>query len=134
MRRSFFASVPGKPVPKGSRVSGVTKTGVRFNRESNPAVAPYMKALEKAFRDQYEGDEPLEPPYAVDVVFYFDAPKNPTWPRSSDADKLLRSVGDALVKAGVLQDDRHILEISGRKAYGEPATIVRVEQIDDWRD
>jgi Holliday junction resolvase RusA-like endonuclease len=134
MRRTFSVSVPGKPVPKGSRVSGVTKTGVRFNRESNPAVAPYMRRLEKAFRDELGDEGELSPPYAVDVVFYFDAPRTPTWPRSSDADKLLRSVGDSLTKAGVISDDRHIVEISGRKAYGEPGTVVRVRELDEWTD
>lgn len=135
MRRSVTYTVEGTPRPKGSRVSGVTKTGVRFNRESNPKAAEAYKAMKKRLKELHPGPA-LKAPYHVELTFYFEEPKsNPTWPRSGDCDKYARLVLDACTaqKAdkgweGVIEDDRHVIELSAVKRYGEPRTEITVHE------
>jgi len=127
--RSFI--IPGKPVPKGSRVAGISKTGVRYNREANSRVGPYMKLLKMSLQAQHAGG-PLRPPYSVHCIFYFTEPKEPSWPRTGDVDKFARAALDALTQAGVIEDDRHIVELSAVKRYGNPRTEIHVAEIDSW--
>lgn len=131
MNRHATYVVKGKPVPKGSRVAGISKNGVRFNREANTRVGPHMKLLKASLIAQHNGG-PLRPPYAVHCIFYFAEPKQPSWPRTGDADKMFRGVGDSLTQAGVIEDDRHIVELSAVKRYGDPRTEIHVAEIDSW--
>jgi len=135
MRRSVSYTIEGTPRPKGSRVSGVSKTGVRFNRESNPKAAEAYKAMKKRLMELHTGPA-LKPPYHVEMRFLFDPPQKPTWPRSGDCDKYVRLALDACVAGkkekaagweGVLVDDRHVLEISARKAWSEGQGMARTE-------
>ena len=127
-RRVETFLIHGKPVPKGSRVSGVTKSGTRFNRESNPHVGPWMKMAEKSLRSQCPVQ--LEPPYKIEASFYFTPPKEKSWPRTGDVDKFCRALLDALTHSGVIEDDRHVIELSAVKRYGDPRTEVTVEEVD----
>lgn len=127
-RRVETFLIHGKAVPKGSRVSGVTKTGVRFNRESNPHVGPWMKMATESFKSQC--DSMLSPPYKITASFYFEPPKERSWPRTGDVDKFCRALLDAMVHGGVIEDDRHVIELSAVKRYGEPRTEVTVEEVD----
>ena len=132
-RRSVSYTVPGPPRPKGSRVAGVTKTGVRYNRESNPRASEWLKFAKKELRALHP-QGPLVPPYQVVLTFYFPEPKsNPTWPRSGDCDKYARLVLDACgpIKGkwdGIIEDDRHVIELSAVKRYGEPRTEITVHE------
>ena len=136
-RRSVTYIVEGTPRPKGSRVSGVTKTGVRYNRESNPRAVEAYKAMRKRLSELHR-EPPLQPPYHVVLTFYFPEPKsNPSWPRSGDCDKYARLVLDAAcakkgAKAGdwqgIIEDDRHVIELSAVKRYGEPRTEITVHE------
>jgi len=126
----------GKPVPKGSRVSGVTKTGVRFNREANSHVGPATKNAVQQLKLQHTGP-PLKPPYAVHITLTFDPPKQRSWPRAGDADKYARMIldcmGGAASGAQILEDDRHVIELTCRKTYcetGEPGAVIIVEELD----
>ena len=128
MRRSVSYTLPGPPRPKGSRVSGVSKTGVRYNRESNPRAVEWLKFARKRLGELHDPG-PLEPPYQVVLTFYFSEPKtSPTWPRSGDVDKYSRNVLDALTQASVIEDDRHVIELSAVKRYGEPRTEITVHE------
>lgn len=126
-RRQARFVVPGTPRPKGSRTTGVTKTGVRFTRESNPRTVEWMRDAKRVLRAQHQG-KPLEPPYAVTLEFTFQAPQKPSWPRTGDVDKYSRAVLDSLVQAGVLEDDRHVVELSAVKRYGEPGTLIEIAE------
>jgi Holliday junction resolvase RusA-like endonuclease len=127
-RRSVTYTIPGPPRPKGSRVAGVTKTGVRFNRESNPRATEWLKAAKAQLRDLHDAG-PLLPPYQVVITLYFPEPKSkPTWPRSGDVDKYSRNVLDALTQSSVIEDDRHVIELSAIKRYGSPRTEITVHE------
>lgn len=127
MRRIVTYTVEGTPRPKGSRVSGVSKAGVRYNRESNPRSAEAYKAVTKRLGELHDGP-PLTPPYDVELTFYFSKPKsNPTWPRSGDCDKYARLTLDAATKAGVIEDDRHVICLSAIKRYAEDGEPERTE-------
>lgn len=121
----------GKPVPKGSRVQGFTKNGRSYSREANKHVGPWMKSAHRQVLDQHEGDQ-LTAPYRVSCTFFFEAPKQRSWPRSGDCEKYLRAVADVLqgggtYGTGVISDDRHIVEFSGKKVYAEEGTPARTE-------
>ncbi len=131
MNRRATYIVKGKPVPKGSRVAGISKSGVRFNREANKHVGRYMKLLKASLTAQHKGG-PLRPPYSVHCIFYFQEPKEPSWPRTGDVDKFARAALDSLTQADVIEDDRHIVELSAVKRYGEPRTEIHVAEIDSW--
>ena len=124
----FTFDIPGRPAPKGSRVSGVTKSGVRFNRESNPRVGEWMKlAVEHLDREallQRWHTVPKDIPLVLSVVFTIEQPKNPryTFPPSGDTDKFVRALGDALqhrtAQLPILTDDAQIVRVEAEKRYG----------------
>ncbi len=127
MRHHAHLVVPGTPRPKGSRTSGVNKAGVRFSRESNPRTIEWMKGARKAIAEQWQGP-PLRPPYEVRLTFTFAPPKKRSWPRAGDIDKYSRAALDAA--AGILiEDDRHVTILSAVKRYGEPSTVIEVEEL-----
>lgn len=128
MRRSVSYTIDGTPRPKGSRVSGVSRSGVRYNRESNPRASEWLKSARAHLKEQHEGD-PLKPPYVCELTFFFEEPKTkPTWPRSGDVDKYSRNALDALTQAGAIEDDRHVIELSAVKRYGQPRTEITVHE------
>ena len=82
----------------------------------------------ESFKSQCNGM--LDPPYKITASFYFDPPKEKSWPRTGDVDKFCRALLDAMVHGGVIEDDRHVIELSAVKRYGEPRTEVTVEEVD----
>lgn len=97
------------------------------------------KAWRKAIVEQTilpDDWQPIDEPCELIVNFYLPRPKTvkrglPSVP--PDLDKLIRSVGDALVVAGVLADDSRLVRISARKAYAngiEPGATIRVTTFD----
>lgn len=132
-RRQVRLVILGKPVPKGSRVQGYTKTGRSFSREANKHVGPWMKSAREQVLSQFT-DEQLRPPYAVSCEFFFDPPAKRSWPRSGDCEKYMRAVADVLQDggtygAGVISDDRHILVFSGMKRYAGEGSLARTEVV-----
>lgn len=134
----FTFEIPGRPAPKGSRVSGVTRSGVRFNRESNPRVGGWMKlAVEHLDREallQRWETVPKEVPLVLRVVFTFERPRKATYsyPPAGDLDKYVRAASDALVGGSgarggnsryaaqlpIISDDSQLVEIHAEKRYG----------------
>lgn len=127
MRHSGTYTVDGTPRPKGSRVSGFTKTGRPYSRESNPRASEWLKSARAHLSEQHAG-EPLRPPYVIELTFYFDPPKERSWPRSGDVDKYARNALDALTQAGIIEDDRHCIELSAIKRYGQARTEITVHE------
>lgn len=137
MKFAFW--IDGEPVAKGSRTTGVRKDGSRYTRESSERVKPWMtSASQQLFaqandRRRYRfGDKAV----ALTVEFLCRRPVNPTHahPSRGDLDKMVRAVSDALVQAGVLADDRHIIVVHASKRYtmGDPGvsgtvTLAEVE-------
>ena len=132
---SITFHVEGTPAPQGSKVR--TRFGMR---ESSKRVKPWRELVHAAATQA--GDDacllgPLTPPYRVEMWFFIEKPrtsraKHPVAPTVGDLDKLTRAVGDALVSAGLLEDDRHIIKLTAEKtwAVGEkPGVIVRVSEI-----
>lgn len=128
--------IPGACPPKGSRVP--VRPGSDKTRESSKRVEPWTIAAVKAMRTSL--GEPLarfEGPVYVEALFVFKRPKVtehefPTATTIGDLDKLLRCLNDALTKAGVIEDDRFIVEFPGppRKIWGDrDVTIVKVGRV-----
>lgn len=127
--------IPGACPPKGSKVP--VRKGSSKMRESSKRVEPWMDVAKRAMRDPL--GRPLAKfsgPVYVSALFLFKRPEVteaefPVAPTIGDLDKLLRSVLDALTQAGVIEDDRFVVELADRprKLWGERSeTIVRIGQ------
>lgn len=123
----FRFTIDGDPVPKGSRTTGKRKDGTVYTREASKRYRPWAASAQQQLFAQADragrvrfGQVPLR----LEIVAYCRRPKKPTyeWPTKGDTDKFLRAVGDQLQLAGVIADDRHIVETSARKlwTHGEP--------------
>jgi len=128
--------IPGACPPKGSRVP--VRPGSDKTRESSKRVEPWTIEAMRSMRDRL--GKPLASfsgPVYVDALFVFKRPKMtefefPTATTIGDLDKLLRCLNDALTKAGVIEDDRFIVEFPGppRKVWGDTDhTICRVGRV-----
>jgi Holliday junction resolvase RusA-like endonuclease len=126
VKLAFF--VPGVPMPKGSRMAlpmggkassrhvVLVEAGTRVTRPAKAAW--YTKVADYALEASHGHGKGLkiDSPVAVGVVFRFPIPKSrlrgkrklvPGDPHVSapDCDKLQRSIGDSLTRAGVIRDD-----------------------------
>jgi Holliday junction resolvase RusA-like endonuclease len=104
---------PGIPRPKGSKN--------QFGAESSKYLLGWMETVAYLARAAAGGRQ-LEPPYTIHRQYVFPRPKRSTWewPTTADIDKLDRAIYDALTKAGVLLDDRHVIGGSETKRFAEP--------------
>lgn len=116
-------TIHGEPAAKGSRVQG--RNGGSW--ESSKRVAPWMKDAVEQLRALGLGM--TSGPVAVSLVFTHKRPKKPTraYPSRNDVDKTVRAVLDALTQAGVIEDDRHVVQLTAYKRFGaEPGVFGRV--------
>ena len=131
----FFA--PGTPAPQGS------KTRTRYGmRESSKRVGPWREVVTQAAAmaaDEAFMVRPLVPPYDVEFRFLIKRPKRtraafPVAPTIGDLDKLTRAVADALTQAGVIEDDRHIVDLTARKRWAadgeQPGVVVTIREVE----
>ncbi len=134
--QEFQFVIPGACPPKGSRVP--VGRG-RATRESSKRVAPWTDEAKRAMRDRL--GKPLAtfsgPVYVV-PTFVLQRPKvtesaHPVAITIGDLDKLVRCLLDAMTKAGVIEDDRFVVDLGDdnggrpRKVWGDyDHTIVRV--------
>lgn len=85
-------------------------------------VPDVTSELANNFAQQMHGGT-LACPLIVDCHFHFRAPeKGGLWPVSQtigDEDNLRKTVNDALVQAGVLEDDRFVVGGETSKIYGD---------------
>lgn len=96
-------------------------------RSASAGLAAYQGAIEAAFlrqrdRLQFTGRSRWEPPYLLEVHFYFSRPARSRYehPVRLDIDKCARAVLDALTNVGVIEDDRHVISLVASKDYIEP--------------
>lgn len=129
--------VAGIPAPQGSK-SAFVRGGRAVIVEGSSAKgraghAAWRQAVATAARDWLEQhpQSPLSEPARVTLQFRFPLVASDRYRywhvTSPDLDKLARSVGDALVSAGLLADDRFICELHAEKRYcaaGEVAGCV----------
>lgn len=127
-------TVYGTAAPAGSKTPGVTKTGRRFVRDSNPASKEWKRLVAQVAGEAMNGRGLLRGPLCVGFVFHRPRPAGhygkhgvrPSAPRfpttRPDCLKLARAVEDAC--QGVLYaDDSQIVEETIAKYYGEPARV-----------
>jgi len=132
---TFTVHVEGVAAPQGSKVR--TRYGMR---ESSQRLKPWRKIVTAAA--SAEGDRvgllgPLTPPYRVSVWFYIRKPRTtrsqyPVAPTVGDVDKLSRGILDALTDAGVITDDRYVIELHASKQWAgpneAPGAIIQIKE------
>ena len=131
----FFA--PGVAAPQGS------KTRTRYGmRESSKRVGPWrdqVKVAAMIAADEAYMLGPIGGPVEVSMRFLIRRPKStraafPVAPTVGDLDKLVRAVGDALTQAGVIEDDRFIVDLAASKRWAhpdeEPGVVVEIRKAE----
>jgi Holliday junction resolvase RusA-like endonuclease len=114
-------TVIATPAPQGSKsFKGLSKAGHAILVESSKNVRPWREAVVWAAR---ESGSRFSGPVAVSIYFTLAKPKSAsktrrTWPdRKPDLSKLVRSTEDALVDAGVIEDDARIVRLVTEKVF-----------------
>lgn len=126
-RTSWAVKVYGDPAPKGSLKCVGGKGGRHQLVEDTERTKPW-RALVKQAGQALNLPGPLSGPVAVEATFTVELPKSVrpqdrVWPclRSSgiggDADKLARTVLDALEDAEVFSNDAQVCDLRAVKAY-----------------
>lgn len=123
--------------PSGSIIINVT--------DDNPDTKAWKNRVSKTAREEYSG--PLLTGFvSLECVFYLPRPKShfgigananrlkPSAPAlpgvRPDVDKLLRSVGDGLTQSSkVYVDDKLIVDMIGRKRYGNPRVEITIAEV-----
>ncbi len=134
--------VHGRPQQRGSKRAFANKNGGRpLMVDDNKRSGPWMDSVRNAAAEAMDGRELLGGPLELVVTFYFKRTQGhfgtgrnrdvlkaaaPFWVATKpDADKLMRSVGDAL-SGTVYRDDSQIVRLVIEKVYtatGEGADI-----------
>lgn len=113
----FVVVVRGDPAPQGSKEIQRGKGGKAWMVESSKRVDPWRKAIVAAcLTEDGKPRMTFTGPVAVGVAFMFrQAQSNeddyPTGRNIGDVDKLIRAVYDALTQAGVIEDDRFVVDV-----------------------
>ena len=124
----FEVWVDGIPSPQGSKT--LTRTGAMIEAASATGrrkLKNWRKAVTKAARDEWAGQEPLaRQPLLMEVHFRMPRPKSrprDVWHITTpDQSKLIRSTEDALVDAKVIGNDSWICQHVPSKRYTAPGT------------
>ena len=126
---SFF--VRGRPQTKGSlhpwhkwRADGRCITGL--SEQSGAELAEWRDLIATAARRSMREAPPFSGPLAVELQFYFPAPKKQLrfspyvfTAKRWDIDKLTRAVLDALTDAAVWKDDSQVAMLHALKRYAD---------------
>ncbi len=118
--RSLRLEVFGDPVPQGSKRAFVVKGRAILAESAGARLKTWRQDIVGAARDALNGSGPFEGPVNVVLWFWLRQPKKPKHSlpiTRPDADKLTRSVLDALEAAGVVRDDAQVTTLSVRKRY-----------------
>lgn len=125
-------TIPGEPVTKGSRITGLRKDGTAYSRDANPKTKGWTVEASKVIWSAAKGLSFASRPVLVRATFYCRQPKKPTHPHPSrgDVDKMARALLDAITASGVLSDDRHVVQLDVGKCYGEPRVVGEIISLD----
>lgn len=121
--------VPGEPIPQPrARIAVRGRFANAYTPKSHPIHA-YRDAIALTWRStvgkQFDG------PLKVEIELTFTRPKSAKRSHHTvrpDASNCAKGIEDAL-NGIAWGDDSQIVELVVRKAYGEPMTVVRVEQV-----
>lgn len=111
--------VPGVPQPQGSK-NAYLRGGRCVLVEANKNL-PVWRAYVQEMLEQANGScEPMTGPISLTAIFFMPKPRTvkrrlPTV--APDLDKLVRAIGDACTKSGIIEDDSQICEIVAHKVY-----------------
>lgn len=116
-------TVYGRVAPKGSRTLGRRRDGGVFTRPASNAERRWVDTVARQALWTRQQAAVTDPPYRVELTFYFAPPARASHPYPSqlDVDKCARAVLDGLVQGGLLEDDRHVVELVARKTWAETA-------------
>jgi Holliday junction resolvase RusA-like endonuclease len=139
--------IAGTPMPRGSHTAVVRgNRAVLLDARRGPARAKFdawMSAVKVAAEMARGEAEPLDGPLAIAATFYLARPKHETRDERRriyhatrpDADKLLRALLDALVRAGAIRDDARVSVVRVAKKFaaspdetGARVTIARIPE------
>lgn len=137
--------VHGDPAPQGSK-KFVGMAGCRgLMVESSKRCKPWRQDVVAAAREAMSGFTMFDGPLKIKMVFTLPKPlsapkRKRTWPnRKPDVSKLARSTEDALVTAGVLEDDARIVEYTrlakvfpgeDQDALESPGVLIEIHRMD----
>lgn len=109
MGNKFYSLViPGRPATKKNSSRYIPKI---HRLIPSKAYQNYEKIAVKALREQYK-EEPIDNPVIVTARYIMDNRR--AWP---DLVGLMQATGDILQRAGVIADDRYIVDWSGTMIY-----------------
>jgi crossover junction endodeoxyribonuclease RusA len=112
----------GRPAPKGSRLSKVSKAGHSYTFPASKYEKPWVDAVKEQTQIVMRHHPTPAPPYAVELEFRLHKPHNARYdyPPAPDIDKLARAVIDGLEQGGALSNDKHVTSLTVNKRYIEP--------------
>lgn len=120
--RELAFTVPGRPVPWArARSKGARRFEPQRQRDHRELIEAEALAAWLKVRRTIDVPRLITAPVSVDVLFVYRLPKRPTkvLPAGKpDVDNLLKLVLDAL-PGTLLADDALVVDVSGRKRYGE---------------
>lgn len=88
--------------------------------EANKNLPVWRAFVQDKLEEANAGCEAMTGAVSLTAIFFMPRPKSNVRPLPSvkpDLDKLLRAIGDAATKAGVINDDSQICEIVAHKVY-----------------
>lgn len=131
MNIQFF--IPGEPPTVTAQQKGFSrKTGTYYKpAELRDAEQKYL-----AYANEVRPAEPITGPVALTVIFGFRAVAGhePNTPKTSkpDTDNMLKSLKDALTRAGFWQDDAQVFIETTIKLWTDtPCIMVKVENVGE---
>lgn len=116
------AFIAGTPIPQGSK-----NAYLRGKRcvvvDANKNLPAWRKLVTEKLEAANASRAPLDGALSMQVIFFLPRPKTVTreFPIiKPDLDKLIRSINDSAVDAGVIKDDSQVIEIVAYKFYEDP--------------
>ena len=111
--------VPGVAQPQGSK-NAYNRGGRCILVEANKNLPVWRTFVQEKLEQANAGCEPMLGAISLTAIFFMPKPKIEVRPLPSvkpDLDKLVRAIGDAATKSGVIVDDSQICEIVAHKVY-----------------
>ena len=113
--------VPGVARPQGSKTA-YYRGGRCVLVEANKELPVWRAAVQDELEAANVGCEPMQGAISLTVIFFMPRPKTVkrAFPTTAyDLDKMVRAIGDACTKSGVIDDDSQICEIVAHKVYAD---------------